>query len=120
MEKEKKLILCATCGGEYDVSLVRCPYCGTAYAPAEEEEYMGQLEEIRSDLESHKEDGNKSLKSGLGTTVRIVILILALITLIILVSLFISGRVERSRSNRQKEEFLISQGIGTEQEQQTK
>lgn len=43
-------ILCKTCGAEYDVSLVRCPYCGTAYAPAEETEYMDKLEDIREDL----------------------------------------------------------------------
>ncbi len=43
-------IVCKTCGAEYDVSLVRCPYCGTAYAPAEETEYMDKLEDIREDL----------------------------------------------------------------------
>ena len=28
----------------------RCPFCGTAYAPAEETEYMDKLEDIREDL----------------------------------------------------------------------
>ena len=43
-------ILCKTCGAEYDASLVRCPFCGTAYAPAEESEYMDKLEDTRIDL----------------------------------------------------------------------
>jgi hypothetical protein len=54
----KKTIICKTCGAEYDVSLVRCPYCGTAYAPAEEAEYMDRLEEIREDLQRQVEKGN--------------------------------------------------------------
>lgn len=48
MTNEK--IICAGCGAEYEVSLVRCPFCGKAYAPAEEAEYMDTLEDIREDL----------------------------------------------------------------------
>lgn len=66
MEKAKKMIVCATCAGEFDASLVRCPYCGTAYALAEEEEYMEQLDDIRKDLGSVDADGTKSLQSGSG------------------------------------------------------
>ncbi|MCR4762037.1 MAG: hypothetical protein K5696_00760 [Lachnospiraceae bacterium] len=54
----KSTIICKTCGAEYDVSRVRCPYCGTAYAPAEEEEYMDRLEEIREDLHRQVEKDN--------------------------------------------------------------
>ena len=47
------MIACRSCGAQFDPALVRCPYCGTAYAPAEKDEYMGQLEDIRVDLENY-------------------------------------------------------------------
>ena len=49
-------IICKTCGAEYEASLVRCPFCGTAYAPAEESEYMDKLEDIRVDLSRQVSD----------------------------------------------------------------
>jgi hypothetical protein len=50
MENTGKMVICPNCGAEFDVSLVRCPYCDAGYAPAEEEEDMGQLEEIRKEM----------------------------------------------------------------------
>ena len=41
MENTGKMVICPNCGAEFDVSLIRCPYCDAGYAPAEEEEYMG-------------------------------------------------------------------------------
>ena len=57
---------CKTCGGEYDESLVRCPYCGTAYAPAEEEEYMDELEEVRDDLHRQVENVDTRIRYDSG------------------------------------------------------
>ncbi len=120
MEKiKKKIIVCSTCAAEYDISLVRCPYCGTAYAPAEENEYMGQLEDIREELEEHKEDGNKSLRSGLGSVVRIIILVAVVVALLLFGTMWLSGMREKSKAERQKEEFLINQGVKTQQERMT-
>ena len=111
-----KKIICASCGAEFDTSLVRCPYCGTAYAPAEEEEYMDQLEGIRKDLHHQMEKGDKRIRKGMGNTLRIILLLIIVILLLIFGGLWLSGRMERSRSDRQKEEFLQNQGIITEQE----
>ena len=58
MENTGKMVICPNCGAEFDVSLVRCPYCDAGYAPAEEEEYMGQLEEIRKEEEENREKMN--------------------------------------------------------------
>ena len=66
MEKNKKMVVCATCAAEFDAALVRCPYCGTAYAPAEEDEYISQLEDVIKDLEGQKEYGNRSPGKGSG------------------------------------------------------
>jgi len=53
-----KMIICASCGAEFDADQVRCPYCGTAYAPAEKEEYDEKIEELskseRKDIRSAK------------------------------------------------------------------
>ena len=53
--------VCKKCGAEFDVSLVRCPFCGTAYAPAEEAEYMDTLEEVREDLLSQVDNGGSEV-----------------------------------------------------------
>ena len=116
MEETKKMIVCATCAGEYDASLVRCPYCGTAYAPAEEEEYMGQLEDVRKDLHQQKEKGEKRLKTGLGSTIRIILLVILVLLIFVFGGMWFAGKREQSRSDRKKEEFLQNQGITTEQE----
>ena len=119
MEKMKKMIICETCGAEYEASLVRCPYCTTAYAPAEEDEYMGQMDEIRKDLESHKEDGSVSLKKGFGKMALTVLLIVAAILILLIGGLRISRNMERNKSNKKKEEFLINQGINVQEDDRT-
>ena len=103
MENTGKMVICPNCGAEFDVSLVRCPYCDAGYAPAEEEEYMGQLEEIRKDLEGHKNDGDKALKKGL-----------------LFAIMWITGSLEKSRADRLKEEFLLNQGVTMQQEDSAK
>ena len=57
-----KKIICPSCGGEYEEHLVRCPYCGTATLNAEENEYMGKLEDVRKDLEDYSGEGEKQVK----------------------------------------------------------
>ena len=109
-------IICRTCGAEYDVSLVRCPFCGTAYAPAEEEEYMDKLEDIRDDLHRQTEDGDKRIKKATGSTVFTIFLVIVVILVLLFGILWFSYRQEQSRSDRHKEEFLQDQGIATQQE----
>jgi len=66
LEKMKgKIVNCETCGAEFDASLVRCPYCGTAYEPAAEDEYMDKLEDVREDLSKHTKDADNATKKPL-------------------------------------------------------
>ncbi len=108
--------ICRSCGAEFDVSLVRCPFCGTAYAPAEENEYMDTLEGVREDLHRQIENGDKKIKKGMGSTIRTIILVVTVILLILSGLLWLSGKREKSRSDRHKEEFLQDQGITIQQE----
>lgn len=120
MENTGKMVICPNCGAEFDVSLVRCPYCDAGYAPAEEEEYMGQLEEIRKDLEGHKNDGDKALEKGMGTVARYVLVSVVVIALLLFAIMWITGSLEKSRADRLKEEFLLNQGVTTQQEDSAK
>lgn len=111
-----KEIVCGNCGAEYDVSLVRCPYCGAAYAPAEEEEYMGRLEEVREDLHRETEKGDIRIKRGMSSALRVILLAVIVILVLAFFVLWLSGRQEKSRTDRHKEEFLQDQGITEQQE----
>lgn len=108
--------VCTSCGAEYDISLVRCPFCGAAYAPAEEEEYMDKLEDVRRDLQQQPKKGEKKIKKGISSVVCAIILAALVIMLLLFGMLWLSGRLERNRTDRQKEEFLLDQGITTQQE----
>lgn len=110
----KKMVRCDSCGAEFDATLVRCPYCGGGYAPAEENEYMDRLDDNRKELESHKRDGGKSLAKGLSKTIAMILLIIAAIVLLIGGGLSLSKKHESNRAAKQKQEFLSNQGIVTE------
>lgn len=111
--------ICRSCGAKYDAALVRCPFCGTAYAPSEEEEYMDKLEEIRKDLHRQKEKGDLRIKKGMGSVMCAIILAVIVIMLLLFGALWLAGRQERSYSEHSKEEFLQDLGITTQQEDAT-
>ena len=81
---------------------------------------MGQLEEIRKDLEGHKNDGDKALKKGLGTVARYALVSAVVIALLLFAIMWITGSIEKSRADRRKEEFLLNQGVTMQQEDSTK
>ena len=108
-----KMIKCTSCGADYDASLRRCPYCGTATPEADEKEYMDKLEDVRRDLGEYGSEGSKELKLGLGKTLRIMIVIVLAIAALIAGSIWLTGARARSDSQQKKEEFLTNQGITT-------
>ena len=112
----EKMVICKSCGAEFDASLVRCPYCGTANAPAEEEEYMDKLEGVREDLHQQTEKSDSKIGRKMASAIRTILLVAVMILLIVFVSFWLSDRRERSRSDQKKEEFLRNQGITTQQE----
>lgn len=116
----EKMIICVNCGAKFEQSLVRCPHCGTGYAPAEENEYMDSLDDIRTELQSHKDDGQKRLKKGLSKTILIITVIFALIVAMIVGGMLISSKLDNDRRQQQKEEFRSNQGITSSQENSEK
>ena len=110
LEKTKgKIVICESCGAEYDASLVRCPYCGTAYEPAAEEEYMGKLEDVRSDLSTHTKDAERDIwkmfKKILAASL-IVILIAALLSIAALIIPKSGSRHNTDDINSRKEDII--------------
>ncbi|MBO7515439.1 MAG: hypothetical protein J6T47_07450 [Lachnospiraceae bacterium] len=114
----EKMVICSSCGAEFDSEQVRCPYCGTGYAPAEEKEYIGQLDDIREELASHVDDGTKRVKHGVGRVLILTVVVVAVIVAIILGGLSLSKKGERDRADRNKEEFLNKQGITLQSEEE--
>ncbi|MCR5702940.1 MAG: hypothetical protein K6G76_12470 [Lachnospiraceae bacterium] len=107
-QNNKKMVLCENCGAEFDVSLVRCPYCGSGYAPAEEDEYMDKMEDIRTELESHTDDADEKLKKGIGKTLLVGIIMLVVIASLLLGGLSLFRKSERNKGEQEKQEFLQS------------
>ena len=109
-----KMIKCESCGAEYDEAKVRCPYCGTAYLPAEENEYMEQLDGVRRELLDYRDSSEKGINKRLFSLIRGAILIVLVAALLIMAKLFLTALSEKSGSRQKKDEFLKDQGIVTE------
>ncbi len=100
------IVNCKTCGANFDSELVRCPYCGTAYEPAAEEEFMDKLEDVRTDLEDHKDDAKKSTGRAITRTVLIFVAVIVVL-LLLFVGLFLLPEMnDRRKQNEKEEEFL--------------
>lgn len=59
-------IICASCGAEVDAECPRCPYCDTLLVPGAQKEYMGKLEQVRSDMEELTEIPGELVKEEIG------------------------------------------------------
>ena len=119
----KKMVKCTSCGAEFDAELVRCPYCGTAYEPAAEEEYMGQLENVRTELEGHREDAAKTTGKALFRSI-VIFAVVVIIILALGLSIFVLPQMRyQKRQQEKKQEFLQKNSVnsqGTEVEEETK
>ena len=122
-EEMKKMVKCTSCGAEFDAEMVRCPYCGTAYEPAAEEEYMGQLENVRTELEGHREDAAKTTGKALFRSI-VIFAVVVIIILALGISIFVLPQMRyQKRQQEKKQEFLQKNSVnsqGTEVEEETK
>lgn len=46
----EKIVICGSCGAEFDKNIVKCPYCGSTNIKGAEREYMEKLEDVREDM----------------------------------------------------------------------
>lgn len=48
-------IICASCGGEFEENLPKCPFCGSMNLSGAEAEYMDKLDDVRENLDDLKD-----------------------------------------------------------------
>ncbi|MBR5057326.1 MAG: hypothetical protein IKX04_02040 [Clostridiales bacterium] len=111
-----KEIICKSCGASFDEDLVRCPYCGTGHLPAEENEHMQKLEDIRQDLKDYETESVKKPGRKLAKAIILILVVVALIVAIVIAGISSSGKRERDRREQKKDDFLKNQGISTQVE----
>lgn len=97
---QAKKIICRQCGAEIKPGTAVCPYCGSAYAPEAEREYMRRLHEIREDLDDVGDTGIEISRNEIGTTGKRTALIVGFI-IAAGAALFIFFGLHRSRENRE-------------------
>lgn len=80
--KDKKRIICSGCGGEFDASLPKCPYCDIIHYAGAEAEYLNKLDDIRDDMEELgdvQEDVVKEELKKQGHLVKRIVIMIAVI-----------------------------------------
>ena len=108
-EQEKnapEIIICKSCGADFDASQPNCPYCGTMNLPAAEKAYMQKLEGIRTDLHRMGQRAEKETKKHFGRLGK-KLLIFALVLLVALALGFgLYARHEKAQAAREREQYL--------------
>lgn len=112
-----KEIICKSCGASFDEALVRCPYCGSGHLPAEENEHMQNLEDIRQDLQEYEKENVKNPGKKLAVAILIALLVIAAIVWFVVSGIWSSSSSERERREQKKDDFLKNQGISTQVEE---
>ena len=104
--EETRIIICRSCGADYDAKLSSCPYCGTMNLPAAESEYMDKLEHMRRDLEGLEGFAGQETRKGFRTMRRK--LLLAAVFLALITALICGIRFYRAREEAReaKAEYL--------------
>ena len=86
---------------EYDDALIKPPRS------------MGKLEDIRTDLEEYGEEAPGQIRKSAGKAFIICLALIIIIALWVIVSLWMSSEARKSKTQKEKEEFLKNQGITT-------
>ena len=99
-------IICPQCGGEIPAGAARCPYCGSAYAPEAEKEYMRKLGGVRRELEKVGDVGEEITRREAGKLgKRVILIIAAVLALAALVSVVLMLR-RSGEEKKNREEYL--------------
>lgn len=105
----EKVVICGSCGAEFDKNIVKCPYCGSTNIKGAEREYMEKLEDVREgmgELESVPlEELQDTVKRQGRFLKKVIISILAVAATAVLIVVV----VNRSDKNDYKAEYLWQQ-----------
>lgn len=103
--------ICESCGGNYDDMLPECPYCGSVNYKGAEAEYLGQLEDIRQDMEDLKEVPKEEIKKEFGKQGQFLrkVLVTIVIIFMVLIGLYLLMQADWGSGRNEKSDFLWKQ-----------
>ena len=100
-----KPIICPQCGGIIPSGAPRCPYCGSAYAPEAEREYMQKLHKVRGELDKVGNVGAEVSGKEIGKVGKKIAVVLGIIFVLAAI-ISAAGVISRSRENaRNRREY---------------
>lgn len=107
--KMAKLIICNSCGAEFNNEEPKCPYCGVMNYEGAEKEYFEKLEDIREDVADLNKVPLQEAKAELkkqGRFIRKIVLAVLMLVAVFAVIIFLQ---EKSYERDEKADFLWQQ-----------
>lgn len=102
-------IICQSCGGEFEDTLAKCPYCSSMNISGAEAEYMDKLDDVREDLDDLKdapvEETKKELRKQ-GRFLKKTFLGIGIVLVGLLVLWMIVMKLDSRYDRDQKADFL--------------
>jgi|GEM_PF-6970272 len=109
VRKQNQDLECPYCGAVYNIHMMRCPYCDSVNEFGAEEDYLDDLEDIRTKLEDaddlSKELYTDTAKRTLGKAVKVLIVIAIILAFIATVVFAAYKSFEAYQYKKQKEEL---------------
>lgn len=109
-----KKIVCSSCGGQFEDTLPKCPYCGSLNYKGAEAEYLGKLEGMRQDMQQLEQVPEQALKVKIRKKQKLVVKIWIILAVLaaVFAAVFFAVRYTKPRDARadyqwEKENFPI-------------
>ena len=109
---EEKTVRCPRCGGEYDPSLAKCPYCGCINEKGAEQKFLKDLEQKRQELDKVDDKARQDYKNEWkrsGKSVLRRILIIGAVMAVLVIALLIIHKVTDQREERDYVQEMVWQ-----------
>lgn len=90
-------VICGNCGGRFDDSEDKCPYCGSIYEPGAEKKYMETLEGIKNDLDRVDDDVLKNAKNEVKRFFKSFIISAVIVTILWLIMFMVLKKGEENK-----------------------
>lgn len=108
---KKKPIICRQCGSVIPPGQARCSYCGSAYEPEAEREYMRKLEQVRADLDQVGEAGAEASHREIKNVSSRVLRILGVILVTAFILTFAVHWNQQRENTKNRQEYLWQQDV---------
>ena len=91
-----KMMVCDSCGAEFEENLAKCPYCGSMNVKGAEREYMEKLEDVQEDMEELEDapldELSDTVKKQGRFLAKVFLVVLAVVGILVLAYFFIERR----------------------------